>query len=331
TIEGNGIATSTYYIHTDHLGGSNVITDENGDVVQLLDYYPYGGIRLDEKNGLFDEKKKFTGHEYDAETGLNYMNARYQDGNIGQFLSIDPMFFDVGKDKAIFKQQYDKDMAALLSNPQELNSYSYVVNNPINKKDLTGKAFVVDDAIGFLGGGLVGAVVQGVSSIINGQTPQLAELSGSFVTGGIIGWGAINSPETLGASNAISAAIITGLLGGFYGDLTKQGINIATGKQEGGINSNELSSNTLITAGAGGLTQGVLPNAKVPGLSSGRGNMNAIGESMRTKTVNGTIKSMSINSATKSAVGSQAANLYRTIVNGAVDIARSIYNKIKEK
>ncbi len=41
TIEkaGSGDPT-TRYIHTDHLGGSNVVTDSTGVVVQTLDYYP---------------------------------------------------------------------------------------------------------------------------------------------------------------------------------------------------------------------------------------------------------------------------------------------------
>lgn len=28
-------------------------------------------------SGAFDEQRKFAGYEYDRETGLNYMNARY--------------------------------------------------------------------------------------------------------------------------------------------------------------------------------------------------------------------------------------------------------------
>ncbi|MFA6306294.1 MAG: FG-GAP-like repeat-containing protein [Patescibacteria group bacterium] len=150
TIEGNGIATSTYYIHTDHLGGSNVITDENGDVVQLLDYYPFGGIRLNEKESDFDEARKFTGHEYDAETGLNYMIARYQNPAIGRFVSQDKLVNDIGIDTRQFKQKYGKEFKEVLSNPQELNSYSYVTNNPLKYRDPNGDSgfSVVFEALG---------------------------------------------------------------------------------------------------------------------------------------------------------------------------------------
>ncbi|MBI1866453.1 MAG: RHS repeat-associated core domain-containing protein, partial [Candidatus Staskawiczbacteria bacterium] len=63
--------------------------------------------------------------EYDAETGLNYLNARYYNSNIGRFISQDPMFWD-------FSEDY-------LSDPQQWNSYSYARNNPIVYSDPTGE------------------------------------------------------------------------------------------------------------------------------------------------------------------------------------------------
>jgi uncharacterized protein RhaS with RHS repeats len=47
TASGNATGTAkTRYVHPDHLGSTNVVTDENGNVVQTLDYYPYGSIRI---------------------------------------------------------------------------------------------------------------------------------------------------------------------------------------------------------------------------------------------------------------------------------------------
>jgi hypothetical protein len=41
TVVGSGIANApTTYLHPDHLGGTNVTTDEEGEVSQTLDYYP---------------------------------------------------------------------------------------------------------------------------------------------------------------------------------------------------------------------------------------------------------------------------------------------------
>ncbi len=48
-----------------------------------------------------------------------------------------------------------------------------------------------------------------------GQSTPWNDFAGAFVTGGIIGVGAVNAPETLGASNAISASIVAGMAGGF--------------------------------------------------------------------------------------------------------------------
>jgi RHS repeat-associated protein len=96
--------------------------------VQTLDYYPYGSLRLNTRSTNLDEKRKFTGHEYDSEVGLTYMGARYYDGARGQFLSQDPAYL------AIHARNTD-----LVSDPQQLNSYSYGRGNPLAYKDSDGK------------------------------------------------------------------------------------------------------------------------------------------------------------------------------------------------
>jgi hypothetical protein len=45
----NGVASgtaTTYYVHPDHLGSTNAITNSAGVVKQALDYYPYGAQRI---------------------------------------------------------------------------------------------------------------------------------------------------------------------------------------------------------------------------------------------------------------------------------------------
>jgi len=139
SIEGNGTATSTYYIHQDHLGGTNVVTDSYPSVAEVTDYLPFGKIRLDEQVSSFSEKKKFTGHEYDEDSELTYAKARYYEQDVGRFTSQDPMFRDWGRDLS----KYDRTLEQLLSNPQELNSYSYVLNNPLKYWDPTGEDAVI--------------------------------------------------------------------------------------------------------------------------------------------------------------------------------------------
>ncbi|MCK4553911.1 hypothetical protein KAU19_03030 [Candidatus Parcubacteria bacterium] len=74
-------------VHTDHLSGSNVITDSSGAVEQNIYYYPFGDIWVNNKESGFDEQRKFTGHEYDKDTGLSYMVDRYYHGTTARFLS----------------------------------------------------------------------------------------------------------------------------------------------------------------------------------------------------------------------------------------------------
>src|SRR3989344_78036 len=95
TITGSNTTSSVHYNNSDYLNSSSIITNSTGSVEELLDYYPYGKIRIDNKVSGYAEQRKFIGQEYDAETGLNYLNARYYDGARGQFVSEDPMFWQL--------------------------------------------------------------------------------------------------------------------------------------------------------------------------------------------------------------------------------------------
>jgi RHS repeat-associated protein len=126
TASGNATGSAkTRYIHPDHLGSTNVVTDENDNVVQTLDYYPYGSTRISSAAST-NERRKFIGQFTDDST-LSYLNARFYDSGRGQFISEDPVFWG--------KQD--------LSDPQALNTYSYADDNPILKEDPSGKCPVV--------------------------------------------------------------------------------------------------------------------------------------------------------------------------------------------
>lgn len=118
-------ATSTYFIHTDHLGGTNVVsTNSTTTVAEVNDYYPYGGNRVNEHPLSFDTTRKYIGEDYDVDSSYNYLNARYLSGTQGQFISQDPIFLGTGQN---------------LNDPQTLNSYSYANDNPVTLKDPSGK------------------------------------------------------------------------------------------------------------------------------------------------------------------------------------------------
>ena len=74
----SGVATGTAktrYVHLDHLGSTNVVTDENDNLVQTLDYYPYGATRISVATST-NEKRKYI-DQFSDDSGLSYLNARY--------------------------------------------------------------------------------------------------------------------------------------------------------------------------------------------------------------------------------------------------------------
>lgn len=119
-------------VHPDHLGSTNVVTDQNANLVQTLDYYPYGATRINNSTGA-NQLRKYIGQFFDNQTNLAYLNARFYEVNRGQFLSQDPVFWELG-----YKLR-GANLSAFLTNPQVLNSYSYAENNPIIKKDPDGR------------------------------------------------------------------------------------------------------------------------------------------------------------------------------------------------
>ena len=126
------------HVHTDHLGGTNITTDTTGVITQTLDYYPFGETRIDA--GTDNETKQFTGYVKDASTGLSYAGARYHNGQIGRFISQDPANLRLGISP--------KEQQQLIADPQQLNTYSYVRNNPIMFNDPSGELIFLAPLLG---------------------------------------------------------------------------------------------------------------------------------------------------------------------------------------
>jgi RHS repeat-associated protein len=117
-----------FYYLTDHLGGVDVVTDEDGNAVERKDYLPFGDDRIQPQLDPQPESYGYTGKEQDYETGLYYYGARYYDPQIGRFTQIDPLVLG----------ESEKPLADVLSNPQALNGYTYVLNNPMRYVDEEG-------------------------------------------------------------------------------------------------------------------------------------------------------------------------------------------------
>jgi RHS repeat-associated protein len=113
-----------------------MIVDQTGNLsgVSRHDYLPFGeelfagvGGRTSAQGYSATDgvRQHFTGYEMDAETGLNFAQARYQSSVQGRFTSVDPL-----------------GASANVLNPQSFNRYSYVHNNPINFVDPTGMSLL---------------------------------------------------------------------------------------------------------------------------------------------------------------------------------------------
>jgi RHS repeat-associated protein len=197
---GSAASTTMRFVHTDNLSGSSVVTDATGSVVETTDYLPFGAQRLDTKsNGYGGERNKYAGTVYDALSGLNYMQARYEDPQRGQFLSEDPVFLAIGNPGQV-QQLVQRDQQMLLANPQSLNSYLYAEDNPVVKKDPSGRETYTlawnigsELGIGVFGGGMISI---GVSYVHDPSTGN-SWIAFPFSYGSIVGTpsGAIEIPQ----------------------------------------------------------------------------------------------------------------------------------------
>lgn len=82
-----------FYYVKDHLGSNRVVLQGNGTVVNAADHYPYGK-RMPGRFYVSDnegDRRQFTGHEFDGETGYEYHGARYYNEELARYMSVDPM------------------------------------------------------------------------------------------------------------------------------------------------------------------------------------------------------------------------------------------------
>jgi RHS repeat-associated protein len=130
------IATgNVYYFFSDRLGSSNVVTNNAGLIQNESDFYPYGG-EDPITDTLANQHYKFTGKERDSESGNDYFGARYFASSAGRWMSPD------------WSVQIEPIPYAKLDDPQSLNLYEYVRNNPLFTFDPDGHNWFKDFAQG---------------------------------------------------------------------------------------------------------------------------------------------------------------------------------------
>lgn len=79
----------TFYYHPDHLGSSSYITNLDGEVVQYIEYVPFGEVFIEERNNIWNTPYLFNAKEFDEETGMYYYGARYYESRLSLWMSVD--------------------------------------------------------------------------------------------------------------------------------------------------------------------------------------------------------------------------------------------------
>jgi RHS repeat-associated protein len=112
--EGGG---QKHFYHADGLGSTRVLADESGVRSGLYNYDAFGN--LVGQVGGEDNSYLFAGERRDAETGLDYLRARYYDPMLGRFISADACEGSIG-------------------DPTSLHDYLYAHANPVVNTDPSG-------------------------------------------------------------------------------------------------------------------------------------------------------------------------------------------------
>jgi len=139
--QGQLIATfddlGTHYQLADWLGTRRVQVSPAGVIEETCQSLPFGDQLNCAQSGVSTAddatEHHFTGKERDTESGLDYFGARYYGSTMGRFMSPD------------WNSEPEAIPYADLRNPQSLNLYAYVNNNPLRMADPDGHDGEEDD------------------------------------------------------------------------------------------------------------------------------------------------------------------------------------------
>jgi len=224
-----------YYVIRDGHGSVRKVVNQNGTTVASFKYTPFG-ITISGANSTEADLivYRYTGQEYDEETGLYAFPARMYDPETGRFFSTDPK--RVGN-----------------------TPYAYVLNNPVNLVDPDGEepfsiaALLISIIISAIIGTAAGLItylatyekgsfdvgkffLYGLSGFVTGAiSGGLAYLAGPVAAGGIASFGGLAATTT---GRSIAIGVIQGAAGGAIGGasagaLNQVGVNLIEGRDAG--------------------------------------------------------------------------------------------------
>jgi RHS repeat-associated protein len=259
------------YYFADHLGTARVSTNSSGTICYDADFYPFGGERI--ITDSCDSAYKFTGKERDSESGLDDFEARYYSSALGRFTIPDWAASATAVPYADF------------GDPQSLNLYSYVRNNPLLKTDPDGHDCCdFWQVVNFVGGlinaygsdnlagagrqqqptteGKIGAAVgdtaaavQGVVEVVGGAGGEVGGVAlDATGVGAIVGVPVNVASAGLIVHGAATATVATGHLGAAAGEAIKNTLNAPVESRAGDFKAstreNAIKDNATANGGA---------------------------------------------------------------------------------
>jgi len=212
--------STTLFTHCDHVDSAHLMTNMSAGVYDNYDYLPFG----EQTAGGTGTTHKFEGKERDAETSNDDFGARYYSSSIGRFMSADwsavpaPVPY------------------ANLTNPQTLNLYAMVNDNPVSFADLDGHMAFIGEPCWTESAGCGAQSNQSTASPQN----QTLNLSGTVTSGPTSSDGStIVQPPTF---LSVSAKSDSSLAPGTY-QVAVSVTKVTTGKDDGQpVKAAELTS-----------------------------------------------------------------------------------------
>jgi RHS repeat-associated protein len=122
-----GATGTTYFTHADWLGTERARTTVTGSLCETVISLAFGDGMSTSGSCGDPTPMHFTGKERDNESGLDNFGKRYHASTMGRFMTPDPVKITPGR----------------MANPQQLNLYSYVANNPLRFVDPDGETLQI--------------------------------------------------------------------------------------------------------------------------------------------------------------------------------------------
>ncbi len=228
---------SPYYYYSDYLGTSRVSSDENGNKCYDADYFPWG----DEQNVYVNtctQNYKFNGKERDPDMGVYDFGARFFQDGIARFYSPD------------WSATVEPVPYAKLNNPQSLNLYTYVLDNPLSFRDADGHELGADtlqevQKITSDSGNAAETADTKVTAQNTASTVSQQELTQNAATGAVVG----------GVVGGVVGSVVGGTAGGAVGTLAEPGGGTVGGVIIGGT---EGAKDGVAAGAVAGAAAGVL-------------------------------------------------------------------------